>query len=163
MNIRTSIESIISEQVNAEFFSAYLYLSIANYFHSINLPGFAHWMEKQASEELSHGMKLYHYVIERNGKILLTEIAQPTASWESPLHAIENAYAHEQKISERIGKIFEQAQSEKDHATAIEIQWFIKEQVEEESQTSAILEKIKMIGTSAQGLAIIDHELSMRQ
>ncbi|HEY1406561.1 MAG TPA: ferritin [Spirochaetota bacterium] len=163
MNIRKSIESILAEQINAELSSAYLYLAMANYFHGANLPGFAHWMEKQSAEELSHAMKFYRYVIERNGSVLLTEIAQPTLKWESPLHAFENAYAHEQKITEMIGKILEQSIAEKDHATSVELQWFIREQVEEESIASAILEKIKMIGTSTQGLVIIDKELSMRQ
>jgi len=163
MNIKTSIENSIASQVNAEFYSSYLYLAMANYFHGINLPGFAHWMEKQAGEEISHGMKLYRYVIERNGKIILTAIAQPKTSWESPLQAIEDAFAHEQKVTEMIGKILEQAQAEKDHATAVEMHWFIKEQVEEEAQTSAILEKLKMAGTSSPGLLFIDHELSMRQ
>lgn len=162
MDIRETMQDSIAEQINAELFSAYLYLAMSNYFQNGNLHGFAKWMEKQASEELSHAMKFYHYITERGGSVKLKAVAAPLQKWESPLHVFEQVLSHEREITDKIGKLMDQAVSEKDHATAVELQWFIKEQVEEESTASAILEKIKIAGTSSQGLMFIDHELSMR-
>jgi len=162
MDIKESIQTSLSDQVNAELFSAYIYLAMSNYFHQLNLTGFAHWMEKQAAEELSHGMKLYKYIIERNGSVGFKEIAQPNYKWESPLHAFEEVVKHEQHVTDRINKLMDQAIAEKDHATVGILQWFVKEQVEEESTSSSIYEKIKMVGTSAQGLVLIDRELAQR-
>jgi ferritin len=162
MTIRDSMTDAISSQINEEIFSAYLYFSMANYFHSINLSGFAHWMEKQAAEEIGHAMKFHKYLVERNASAKLAEIAKPPVKWESPLAVFEDAYAHEQKISAGIGKLIEQAAGEKDHATSVMLQWFITEQVEEEANALAIVEKLKLAGTSSQGLVFIDHELAQR-
>jgi ferritin len=162
MNIKTSMQDSIAEQINAELFSAYLYLAMSNHCHVSNFPGFAHWMEKQAQEEISHAMKFYKYIIERGGSVMFTQIAQPTLKWESPLHLFEETLSHERKVTDRINKLMDQAIAEKDHATIAELQWFVKEQVEEEATASAILEKIKMAGTSTQGLLFIDSELAAR-
>jgi ferritin len=162
MTIRDSMTDAISLQINEELYSSYLYFSMANYFNSINLPGFAHWMEKQAAEEIGHAMKFHKYLVERNAATKLAEIAKPPFKWESPLAAFEEAYAHEQKISAGIEKLIEQASGEKDHATSVMLQWFITEQVEEESSTLAIVEKLKLAGTSSQGLIFIDRELAQR-
>jgi ferritin len=162
MDIKESMQNSLSEQINAEFFSAYIYLAMSNYFHQLNLTGFAHWMEKQAAEELSHGMKLYKYIIGRNGFAGFKEITQPNYKWESPLHAFEEVVKHEQHVTDKINKLMDQAIGEKDHATTGELQWFIREQVEEESTANSIYEKIKMVGTSTQGLVLIDRELALR-
>jgi ferritin len=157
------IENAINKQINAELWSAYLYLSMSAHFESINLGGFANWMRVQAQEELGHAMKFYHHVIERRGRVTVTAIAAPSISWKSPLNAFEDAFKHEQKVTGMINDLANMAAAEKDHATANMLQWFIDEQVEEELSTDAIVQKLKMIGTNTGGLYMLDHELAQRK
>ena len=157
------IENAINKQINAELWSAYLYLSMSAHFESINLGGFANWMRVQAQEELGHAMKFYHHVIERRGRVMVTAIAAPSISWKSPLNAFEDAFKHEQKVTGMINDLANMAAGEKDHATANMLQWFIDEQVEEELSTDAIVQKLKMIGTNTGGLYMLDHELAQRK
>jgi ferritin len=157
------IENAINKQINAELWSAYLYLSMSAHFESINLGGFANWMRVQAQEELGHAMKFYHHVIERRGRVTVAAIAAPSISWKSPLNAFEDAFKHEQKVTGMINDLANMAVGEKDHATANMLQWFIDEQVEEESSTDAIVQKLKMIGTNTGGLYMLDRELAQRK
>lgn len=157
------IENAINKQINAELWSAYLYLSMSAYFESANLGGFANWMRVQAQEELGHAMKFYHHVVERRGRVTVTAIAAPSISWKSPLNAFEDAFKHEQKVTGMINDLTNMAAGEKDHATANMLQWFIDEQVEEESSTDAIVQKLKMIGTNTGGLYMFDRELAQRK
>ncbi len=157
------IENAINKQINAELWSAYLYLSMSAHFESINLGGFANWMRVQAQEELGHAMKFYHHVIERRGRVTVAAIAVPSISWKSPLNAFEDAFKHEQKVTGMINDLANMAVGEKDHATANMLQWFIDEQVEEESSTDAIVQKLKMIGTNTGGLYMLDRELAQRK
>jgi len=157
------IENAINKQINAELWSAYLYLSMSAHFESINLGGFANWMRVQAQEELGHAMKFYHHVIERRGRVTVAAIAAPLISWKSPLNAFEDAFKHEQKVTGMINDLANMAVGEKDHATANMLQWFIDEQVEEESSTDAIVQKLKMIGTNTGGLYMLDRELAQRK
>jgi ferritin len=157
------IENAINKQINAELWSAYLYLSMSAHFESINLGGFANWMRVQAQEELGHAMKFYRHVIERRGRVTVTAIAAPSISWKSPLNAFEDAFKHEQKVTGMINDLANMAVGEKDHATANMLQWFIDEQVEEESSADAIVHKLKMIGTNTGGLYMLDRELAQRK
>ena len=157
------IENAINKQINAELWSAYLYLSMSAQFESINFGGFANWMRVQAQEELGHAMKFYHHVIERRGRVTVTAIAAPSISWKSPLNAFEDAFKHEQKVTGMINDLANMAAGEKDHATANMLQWFIDEQVEEELSTDAIVQKLKMIGTNTGGLYMLDRELAQRK
>ena len=157
------IENAINKQINAELWSAYLYLSMSAHFESINFGGFANWMRVQAQEELGHAMKFYHHVIERRGRVTVTAIAAPSISWKSPLNAFEDSFKHEQKVTGMINDLVNMAAGEKDHATANMLQWFIDEQVEEELSTDAIVQKLKMIGTNTGGLYMLDHELAQRK
>jgi ferritin len=157
------IENAINKQINAELWSAYLYLSMSAYFESINLGGFANWMRVQAHEELGHAMKFYHHVVERRGRVTVTAIAAPSISWKSPMNAFEDAFKHEQKVTGMINDLVNIASVEKDHATANMLQWFIDEQVEEELSTDAIVQKLKMIGTNTGGLYMLDRELAQRK
>jgi ferritin len=157
------IENAINKQINAELWSAYLYLSMSAHFESINLGGFANWMRVQAQEELGHAMKFYHHVIERRGRVTVAAIAAPSISWKSPLNAFEDAFKHEQKVTGMINDLANMAAGEKDHATANILQWFIDEQVEEELSTDAIVQKLKMIGTNTGGLYMLDRELAQRK
>lgn len=163
MALKNSIEKILNQQFNNEYFSSYLYLSMASYFESINLSGFSHWMRKQAEEELVHAMKLFDFVLERNGKMVLTSVKAPETKWKNPLHAFESALIHEKLVTSQINKIFELSKKEKDSATEVFIQWFVKEQVEEESTALKVIEKLKMIKGSENGLLMLDNELSARK
>ena len=161
--IGRKMEEALNEQINAEIYSAYLYLAMAAYFKSINLQGFAQWMKVQWQEELVHALKIYEFVGERGGRVVLKAIAEPPVKWKSPLAAFEAAYAHEQKVTGRINDLVNLAISEKDHATNAFLQWFVNEQVEEEASADQIVQNLKMAGDSAGALLMIDHELGKRQ
>jgi ferritin len=152
----------LNGQINAELYSSYLYLSMAAYFESINLPGFAGWMRVQTSEEKAHAMKMYDFIIERGGRVALEAIAKPTDEWKSPLAAFEAAYKHEQKVTGLINDLVELAAKEKDHATGIFLQWFVTEQVEEEKNASEIVNKLQLLKDSAGSMYMLDRELGKR-
>ena len=162
MVLPKKMEEAINKQINAELYSAYLYLSMAAYFESTNLSGFAKWMEVQAQEEKQHAMKLYHYVIERGGRVILDAIQKPQSEWKSPLDVFEAVYAHEKHVTELIYNLMDVAKSEKDYATEVMLHWFIKEQVEEEANASSILERIKMVKDSVNGILQYDKILGKR-
>lgn len=163
MKISSKMNSIINKQINEEMNSAYLYLAMATYFEDNNLQGCAGWMKKQANEELSHAMKFYHYVYERNGSVILDAIAKPSAKWKNPLEVFQEAYGHEQKISALVHGIYDSARTEKDFATTSFLKWFLDEQVEEEANVSYIIEKLKMIGNNNVALLMLDKELGERK
>ncbi len=158
-----TVEKALNEQLNAELYSAYLYLSISTYFESLNFSGFAHWMRVQAREETGHAMKFYSYIFERDGHVALTAIDAPPASWKSPLEAFENAYQHEVKISGLIHDLVHLARAQKDIPTENFLQWFVEEQVEEEASTLGVVQKLKLIKDSANGLFMLDGHLGRRE
>jgi ferritin len=163
MKISKKMQDIINDQIKHEFDAAYLYLSMAAYFEGNNLLGFAAWMKKQAMEETEHAMKLYGYIHERQGKVTLKALEQPKSEWNDALSAFSDAYAHELKVTGLIHGIADAAAQEKDHATSSFIKWFIDEQVEEESNADAIVEKLKLAGSNVGALMMIDRELSQRK
>ena len=163
MMLKAKLEKAINKQINAELWSAYLYLSMSAYFESINLGGFANWMRVQAQEEVDHAMRFYKHVIERRGRVTVSAISSPPISWKSPLHAFEDAFKHEQKVTALIEDLANMAAAEKDHAAANMLQWFIDEQVEEEEQADQIVQKLKMIGPNTGGLFMLDRELGQRK
>jgi ferritin len=156
------LEKAFNEQLTEEFFSSYLYLSMAAFFHNINLQGFANWMKVQAQEENMHAMKFYNYINERRGKVLLKEIKTPAHEWTSPLAAFEAALKHEEHVTERINNLVDIAITEKDHAAHMFLHWFVNEQVEEEASADDIINRLKLIGDSKDGLFMIDRELATR-
>jgi ferritin len=157
------LENAINKQINAELWSAYLYLSMSAYFESINLSGFANWMRVQGQEELGHAMRFYKHVVERRGRVAVSAITAPPINWKSPLNTFEEAFKHEQKVTGMIDNLANMAAAEKDYATANMLQWFIDEQVEEELSTDTIAQKLKMIGTNTGGLYMLDRELAQRK
>jgi len=161
--IKENIEKALNNQINAEIYSAYLYLSMAAYFHSINLPGFANWMRVQTQEELMHTMKFYDHINERGGRVYLSTIEGPPTEWKSPLEAFEAAYKHEQKVTKMINDLVDLALKEGDHATNIFLQWFVTEQIEEEASTNDVVQRLKLMGDMGNGLFMIDRELAQRQ
>ena len=160
--LKPKIEKAINKQINAELWSAYLYLSMSSYFHSINLSGFANWMWIQAQEEVTHAMRLYNHVVERGGRVILEAIDKVPTEWKSPQHVFEETYKHEQKVTHLIENLVNLAEKEKDRATLNMLQWFIDEQVEEENSADEILQKLKLIGENGSGLFMLDRELQQR-
>jgi ferritin len=156
------IEKALNEQVNAEMYSAYLYLSMESYFQSLNLKGFANWMRAQSQEEMMHAMKIYDFVNERGGKIALKPIEGPPTKWNSPLDVFEAVLAHEQKVTGLINNLVDLAIQEKDHATNSFLQWFVNEQVEEESSADDKVQQLKMIEKAPGGIFMLDRELGRR-
>jgi ferritin len=161
--LKQKLEKAINKQINAELWSAYLYLSMSAYFESLNLGGCAHWMRVQAQEEVGHAMRFYNHVIERRGRITVSAIPAPPITWKSPLHAFEEAFKHEQKVTGMIDELVSIATAEKDNAAASMLKWFVDEQVEEELSTDTIAQKLKLIGTNTGGLFMLDHELGERK
>jgi len=160
--IDSKVEKALNDQIRKEFYSSYLYLSMATEFESMNLKGFAHWMQVQATEETKHGMKIYKYVNERDGKVTLQPIDAPPSKWKSTKEMFQDAYEHEQEVTESINKIVELARSKKDNATEVFLQWFVSEQVEEEASTSEITRKLELLGDNAPALLMLDAELKKR-
>jgi len=157
------MQDALNEQINAELYSAYLYLSMSAYVESVKMPGMAHWMRLQTGEEQEHAMKLFGHVVERGGRVTLKAIDTPQAEWASPLAAFEGAYAHEQKVTGLINDLVKVAREEKDTAADAFLQWFVKEQVEEEETADEIVQKLKKIVGAPDGLRALDGELGQRQ
>jgi len=160
--ISKKMEKALNAQINAELYSAYLYLSMESYFQSLNLNGFANWMRVQTQEEVSHAMKIYDFINERGGRALLKGIEGPPTEWKSPLAVFEASYAHEQKVTGLINDLVDLAIKEKDHATNSFLQWFVNEQVEEEASADAIVQQLKMMEKAPGGLFMLDRELGQR-
>ena len=160
--LNTRILDELNKQMNAELYSAYLYLSMSAYFESINMAGCANWMRVQAQEEMTHTMKFYSFIVERDGRIKMSSIKAPPDEWNSPLDAFESAYAHEQKVTGMINDLVNIAIEEKDHATNSFLQWFVNEQVEEEATTEGIVQKIKLMGDTSGAMFMLDNELGQR-
>ena len=161
--LNKEVQDAMNEQIKNELYSAYLYLSMSAYSESISLPGFAHWMRVQAQEEQGHAMRFYRFIVERGGRVELQAIDQPPAEYGSPLDLFEKTLAHERKVTGLINDLYALAVREEDYASQVFMQWFITEQVEEEQNATQILEVLKMIGDSAQGLLMLDRELGQRQ
>ncbi|HUK51356.1 MAG TPA: ferritin [Terriglobales bacterium] len=160
--INSKIEAALNDQIRKEFYSSYLYLSMAARFNSMNLKGFAKWMKIQAGEETKHGMKIYDFVEERGGKVMLQQINAPPSNQKSPREIFDEASQHEHMVTESIDKLVELARAEKDNATEVFLQWFVNEQVEEEASTNEIAQKLQLIGDSAPTLLMLDAELGKR-
>lgn len=160
--IKPKIEEAFNKQLNAELYASYLYLSIAADFESKNWLGMARWMQSQSREEYGHAMKFYKELHERGGRVKLMPIEAPKLEWNTPLAAFEDAYKHECKVTGMINAIMDLANAEKDYAAAEFLNWFVKEQVEEEASVLTIVEQMKLIGDSTGPLFMLDHHLGER-
>lgn len=157
-----AMQDAINEQINKELYSSYLYLSMAAYFESTGLPGFATWMRAQSQEELEHALKFFDYVNERGGRVELDAIEKPTVAWESPLAVFEATYEHEQMVTALINNLYKVALEENDYASQVMLHWFIDEQVEEEASVSQIVDSLERVGDKGQGLIMLDRALGAR-
>jgi ferritin len=157
-----TMQDALNDQINAEYYSSYLYLSMAAWADSANLKGFANWFRMQVQEEMVHVMKFFQYVLDRRGLVKLTAIAGPPTQWASPLAAFEATLAHEQHVTGRINKLAELAIKENDHASHALLEWFVTEQVEEEATADSILQQLKLAGDAPAALFLLDRELGAR-
>ena len=156
------MEKALNDQLNFEIYSSYLYMSMVSALEAMNYKGAAHWMRIQVLEELFHANKFFNYIIDREGRAILQEIKKPQSDWKSLLDIFEDAHKHEKIVTSRICNIVDLALTEKDHVTNSTLQWFVNEQIEEESNGKTIIEKIKRTKSSSDGLMIIDTELAAR-
>lgn len=152
----------LNGHINAEMYSSYLYLSMAAYFDEDNLTGFSNWMKIQVQEEMMHAVKIYDFINDKGGKVVLTAIDKPDSHWDSPVAVIQALCDHEAKVTGLINDLMDLAIEKRDHATQVFLQWFITEQVEEEASGADLLDKVKRVVDHPQGLYMLDKELSTR-
>jgi ferritin len=160
--IKEKILKALNKQINEELYSSYAYLAMSTHFTSASLDGFAHWYRLQSQEEYGHAMKILDYINERGGKVTLLKVDPPKAGWKTPIEVFKETYNQEVAVSKSINGIVELSLAEKDYATNNFMQWFVSEQVEEESTASRLLDRMKLIGDNKNGLLMLDKELGMR-
>ena len=161
--ISKKIHAGFNEQINREMYSAYLYLSMAANFHSLNLEGFANWMRVQTKEEMAHAMKFFDHLRDRDARVELEAVDKPKVKWTSPLEAFKAAYEHEKFITGAINGLYKIAEKEADYPAKVFLDWFVKEQVEEEASASNVVQLLGRIKDSGAGLIMLDKELGKRE
>ena len=157
------METAINNQINLEIQSALLYLQMSAHFAHENLNGFSHWMRIQHQEELVHANKLFDYVLRRDGTVALDAIAAPPKTWRSTLAACEAAYNAEVNNTKQINSLMDQAIKENDHATRVILEWFVEEQVEEESSSLNLIKQVQLAKNEPGAVLMLDRELGGRQ
>ena len=160
--LSSTLQDAINRQINSELFSAHLYLSMAAYFETISLTGFASWMKIQHQEETDHALRLFDYVNDRHGRVMLHAIEQPQIEFESPHSVMQQALEHEQAVTKMINSLYELAIAEKDYPSHVLLEWFVEEQVEEEKALTDIVDHLNLIGNDGTGLLIMDERLGSR-
>jgi ferritin len=160
--LSAKLQKELNNQMNSEFFAEYEYLSMAAYFHTMNLDGFANYFHVQSQEEHFHAMKIFHFILDKGGKVDLQQIAKPDSEFKSPLSVFETALEHEKKVTKAINKLMDGAISENDHAVNSFLRWYIDEQVEEEALAGKALAKMQIIKGQGEGLLILDQEFAQR-
>ncbi|MCM1034679.1 MAG: ferritin [Paludibacter sp.] len=156
------LEEALNAQINAEMWSAYLYLSMSAYCHEAGYTGMANWFAVQFKEEQDHAQIFFNYVVSRGGRVKLAPIAEVATEWDSVLAAFENTLEHEQKVTSLINNLYAIATEEHDYATQSKLKWFIDEQVEEEENAQDIINKLRMVQGNGYGMYMIDQELASR-
>ena len=156
------IQDALNAQINAEFWSAYLYLSMAMHFKAEGLEGVSNWFYVQFQEEQDHARIFMNYVNQRGGHVVLAPIAEVPTSWESPLAAFKATLEHETKVTALINNLYALATEENDYATCDRLKWFITEQVEEEDNDRTYIDKFALVGDNGMGLYMLDQELATR-
>jgi len=160
--IKKEVLDAFNSQINAESYSAYMYLSMAAYFENMGLSGFANWMKVQYQEEAAHSLKFFNYVTERGGKVVLKAIDQVPVEFDGIVDVYEKTLAHENHVTDLINNLMNVAVSASDHASQSFLKWFIDEQVEEEANVEKILSTLKLINGQGNGIFMIDRELNQR-
>ena len=160
--LNSKVQDAINEQINAELYSAYLYLSMAQYFEAEGLPGFANWFKVQVQEEQAHATIFMNYVNQRGGRVLLKAIEAVPTTWESSMAVFEATLVHEQKVTALINSLYTLAMNEEDYATRDRLNWFVSEQVEEEDNCRELIDKLRLIGDNGMGIYMLNTELAAR-
>ncbi|MCM1347839.1 MAG: ferritin [Firmicutes bacterium] len=160
--ISNKIQDALNEQINAEFWSGYLYLSMAMNFEAQGRQGIANWFRIQFREEQAHAEIFINYLNQRGGRVMLKPIAEVETEWATPLDAFEATLAHEQKVTSMINALFALAEQEHDYATRDRLAWFVSEQVEEEDNARQLIDKFRLVGDNGMGLYMLDQELASR-
>lgn len=160
--ISEKLEKAFNEQINKELYSEYLYLAMKTYFVELNLNGFVNWFDVQIQEERAHGMGMYDYVHQRGGKVELSALAKPEVKGKTPLEVFKQVIEHEEYVTSRINELMDIAEEVKDRASLAFLNWYIKEQVEEEAAAGRVLAVLKLIGDDKNALLLLDKELSSR-
>lgn len=158
--LNKDLQDAINTQIRNEYYSSYLYLSMSAYCESKNFPGFSSWLRRQSNEELAHAMRLFDYMLDRDGRVVLDTIDQPPSEFGTLLEMFEDVLEHEKEVTAMINKLYELSLANNDHASAVELQWFIQEQVEEEKSASDLVEHLKMAGDNSAALLMLDRELT---
>ena len=157
-----AVQDAVNEQIGKEFYAGYLYLAMSAHFEAESLLGFARWMRLQAQEELGHALKLFDFMNHRGAVVTLRAIDAPPTDFEAPLSLFEKALEHEQEVSRLIHKLYDLAVQKHDHATQLELQWFITEQVEEEASVGTVVDQLRMAGENEAAVLMLDRELGSR-
>ena len=157
-----NVSKLMNEQINAELYSAYLYLDFANYYESKGLDGFANWYEIQAKEEEDHAMLMYHFMHNNGEKITLEAIAKPDKTFENLLDPLKAGLEHEKYVTSLIHNIYAAAQGVNDFRTLQFLDWFVKEQGEEEMNADNMITKMELFGSDPKGLYMLNSELAAR-
>lgn len=153
---------LLNEQVNHEFYSAYLYLDFANFYEAKGLEGFANWYKIQAQEERDHAMLFYQYLQNNNQQVVLEAIAKPDIKLESLMDPLKAGLTHEEFVTDLIHKLYAASREVNDFRTAQFLDWFVKEQGEEETNANGLITKMELFGSDAKGLYMLDAELKTR-
>jgi len=156
------LEAAFNDQINKEFYSAYLYLAMKTYFEEQNLKGFVNWFDIQVQEEQAHGMGMYDYVHERGGSVELGAIDKPVVEGSTPVEIFEHVLRHEEYVTSRINALMDVAEEVKDRAAISFLNWYLKEQVEEEASVGGVLQTLKLIGDDKKALLLLDKDLGAR-
>ncbi|MBR1424069.1 ferritin [bacterium] len=156
------MEAAFNEQINKEYYSEYLYLAMKTRFAQMGLAGFVNWFDIQVKEERAHAEGMYEYVLERGGDVELFAIDKPEIQGTTPVEIFRQVLEHEQYVTSRINAVYDVAEEVKDRAAMLFLNWYVKEQVEEESSVGDVLSRLEMIGDDKQGLLALDKELATR-
>lgn len=160
--LNNKIQDALNEQINAELWSAYLYLSMGMHFEAEGRAGIANWFKIQFQEEQAHATIFMNYVNQRGGRVTLKAIDAVPTEWASPLDAFKATLEHEQKVTSLINNLYALAEAEHDYATRDRLAWFVSEQVEEEDNCRQLIDKFSLIGNDGMGLYMLDQELGTR-
>ena len=160
--ITKKMEAALNDQINKEFYSAYLYLSMSAYCNQLGLPGAEHWFRMQYDEEIAHMSKMFDYVMQHGGEAHLLQIDEPPREFGTLLEVFHASLAHEQFVTKSINALLDIAVEERDHASQVFLQWFITEQVEEESNVQEIVQRLSLAGDNGGALMMIDDKLAQR-
>ena len=156
------VSELLNDQINKELYSAYLYLDMANFYANKGLDGFANWYEIQAKEEQDHAMLIYKYLHNNDQVVTLGAIAKPDKEFKALMDPLKAAHEHEQYVTSLINAIYDAAQAVKDHRTMQFLDWFVKEQGEEEMNSSGLITKMELFGNDARSLYLLNSELAAR-